>query len=133
MSRSAAQGPVVAEWASHAGGCALGTILPAIVEGPIPGAYCGPFVPPGGTATCTWTPIPNTVPTGLVMGFEGSGNWLIRLGDGEVPVFGPFLPGSWSVTSPTPCFAKVMAFPTNLLPHPAAMDAPLDPNLIRCV
>lgn len=38
-------------WGSHAAACA-----PPPFVGPAAGVFCGPVVPPGGTATCTWAP-----------------------------------------------------------------------------
>lgn len=122
------------EWGSHAKACAGG----GGVVGPVPGAYCGPIVPAGGTATCTWTPVVNTVPTRLVIGFDVTFNGLVRHVEGEKMVFGGpappgFPPGSWTVPNPYGVAAPVIAFPTAIGPFPPGLTAPNDQNLVICV
>lgn len=123
------------EWGSHADRCPP---LPFI--GPVAGAYCGPGVPPMGTATCTWWPVQNSVPTELVIGFDGLGggpNGFVNLvAQGERPAWGTFPPGAWQVFNPYPVGARVIAFPTNIAlpPDPlAGALAPGDLNDIICV
>lgn len=122
------------EWGSHSPACPA---LPWV--GPIAGAYCGPGVGPGLTATCTWWPVQNSVPTELVIGFDGRGgpNGRVNLiTDGERPAYGTFPPGAWRVVNPYPVGARVIAYPTNIAlpPDPlAGVLAPNDLNDIICV
>lgn len=111
-----------AEWGSHARICHDAPQTYATQ-----GAYCGPVVPPMGTATCTWSPVETSVPTGLVIGFDGvSGvlpvfNGFIQSSKGEGPVYGPFPGGSWRVANPYSLPGRVVAYPTNTaLPPDAA-------------
>lgn len=118
----------VAEWGSHAPPCP-----PPPFVGPIPGAYCGPVIPGGALITCTWVPVLNTVPTELVIGFDGLGggpNGFVNLaGQGERPVWGTHPPGAWTVVNPYGVPARVIAFPTNI-GGPAL--APGDLNDVFC-
>lgn len=124
-----------AEFGSHAQQCP-----PPPWTGPVAGAYCGPMVGAGLTATCTWNLNVMTVPTRLVIGFDGlpagPNGFVSLVADGERPVFGPYGPGSWRVINPYGVPARVMAFPTNVAmpPDPAAgVLAPGDSNWVTCV
>jgi hypothetical protein len=131
-------GPYTSEWGSHAPACP-----PPPFVGAIPGAYCGPLVPPGGTGTCSWIPVLNTVPTQLIVGWDGyippgapgldGFVNVVTTGGAEVPVFGPFLPGAWTVPNPYPVPARVIGFPTDVGPFPPGTLAPGDLNLVICV
>ena len=140
-------GPTVAEWGSHASACTGG-------EGAILGAYCGPVVPPGGFATCAWFPIADSVPTGLIIGFDGylapfpppgkpglpgMDGFVSFATAGELPVFGPFPasptignPIGWTVPNPYPVPARVIAFPTDVGPYPPGALGTADVNLVQC-
>lgn len=113
-----------AEWGSHSPPCPA----PPFV-GPIPGAFCGPLVPAGGFATCTWWPGLNTVPTELVIGFDPKpfGGVVVPPG----PVFGSYPPGSWAAPNPYPTTARVIAFPTNIQVGTGVL-APGDWNNVGC-
>ena len=108
----------VLEFGSEAGACPA---WPTV--GPIPGAYCGPLVAPGGTATCRWeTTNPIERPeAALVIAFDRSSGVVLPVFsgfvnlalEGERPGFGPFGPGEWRVTNPYPASARVIGFPTS--------------------
>lgn len=141
-------GPTLAEWGSHASPCPA---LPFV--GPVAGAYCGPLVAPGGFATCALVSVVNTVPTGLIIGFDGfvppgapgQDGVVNFLSSGEVPVFGPFPPSlmpdpaiggsttGHTVPNPYPVSARVIAYPTDIGPYPPGTLAPTDLNLVKCV
>lgn len=117
----------VAEWGSHADPCPGAGVT-------VRGAYCGPVVPPGGTATCTWQPDINTVPTMLTIGFDRTGDGRVDvLFNGETPVFGPFPPGPWKVPNPYPVPAQVIGYPTSMIPFVPGTLAPSDANWVVCV
>lgn len=136
-------GPTIAEWGSHAGACP-----PPPFEGAINGAYCGPVIPPWpATATCAWFPLLNSVPTGLIIGFDGfrppapgvpgQDGFVNFMTSGEAPVYGPFPPSptpinpiGWTVPNPYGVQARVIAFPTNT--DMSGRLAPGDLNLIQC-
>jgi hypothetical protein len=93
-------------------------------------------VPPGGTATCTWAPVVNTIPTALTIGFDQLVfNGLIQFPEG--PVTMPLPPGAWTVTNPGALPERVIAYPTNPVvwpgPAPAGFLAPGDLNNVICV
>lgn len=131
--------PYVSEWGGHGAGCPAPPFVGAVA-----GAYCGPVIPPGFFATCSWIPVLNTVPTGLVIGFDGfapggfpgADGFVNLFASGEVPVFGPYPPSTstipptgWSAPNPYPVPARVIAFPTDLV---GAGFAGGDSNLIVC-
>lgn len=130
------------EFGSHAKDCP-----PPPTVGAIAGAYCGPLVLPGDTATCSWKPVLLRYPQeiyGFIIAFDRPAgplptlyNGFIRFSDGEVPVFGPFPPGAWTVPNPYPGeIARVIAFPTNaaLPPDPSAGAlSPADLHEVGCV
>jgi hypothetical protein len=102
---------------------------PAAV-GPQPGEYCGPVIPAFSKAVCTWTPVLNTVPTGLYAGFDttGDGNVFHPSGErieGPIPAY----PLAGVITNPTPFPARIIAYTTNLAGNAAA---PADLNLVHC-
>lgn len=125
--------PDAGEFGSHADPCP-----PPPFTGPAFGVYCGPVVPPAASATCTWRPVQNTVPTELIIGFDAKPfNGRVNLvADGERPVFGPYAPGSWTVWNPYAVSGRVMAFPTNVAPPGDPLWgvlAPNDVNEVICV
>lgn len=103
--------PAVAasEWGSHAAACP-----PPGFVGPAGGVFCGPVIPAGGFATCSWALGANPVPVELVIGFEP---WPFPAGvvAPPGPVYGTFPAGSWTVPNPFGVPARVMAFPTNMV------------------
>lgn len=115
-----------AGWASHAPACPLPPF-----EGPFIGNYCGPVVLPGGSTVCTWTPDINTLPTRLIVGFDTNADGLIT-DPAETPVLGPFDPGSWTVPNPFALPARVIAYPTNVGPHPPGATSAGDANFVLC-
>lgn len=122
--------PVVGEWGSHAAPC------PG-VHVAVSGAYCGPIVPPFGAVSCSWTPVLNTVPTGLVIGFDVNGDGLQNFAPtGAEPwVYGPYtqFPTAWTVQNPYGVPAQAIAFPTQTNPlFPGAGLAPFDVNRVIC-
>lgn len=129
-------GPI--EWGGHA---SCGSVL---VVGPVAGAYCGPLVLAGATATCTWTwaggvhkaVTPDFL--GLVIGFDTPlYNGMISMTlEREGPVTTPLAPGAWTVTNPYNEPARVLAFPTNTAMPGAGPYAVLDPtatDFVTCV
>jgi hypothetical protein len=120
--------PVTQEWGSHAASCR------GVVNAAVGGAYCGPFVPPGGVVTCSWSPVLNSVPTGLVIGFDLNRDGFQNLVPTNVEpwVYGPYTPfqPAWTVPNPYGGFAQAIAFPTQLS---GATLAPGDLNLVACV
>lgn len=96
------------EWGSHAGVCPP---PPWIVT--VAGAFCGPLVAPGQSASCMLDVIsPAGVPyTGLVIGFD------VFPFDGQIThgVDGPVFGGNLTVhqANPHPLPARVIAFPSN--------------------
>ena len=134
-------GPYTSEWGSHAAGCP-----PPPFVGVVAGVFCGPVVPPGGTGTCSWIPVQNTVPTGLIIGFDGFraqgapgfDGFVNLVTSGEIPVFGPFPsststvpPKGWTAPNPYGVPARVMGFPTNIAF--TGVLAPADSSLVICV
>lgn len=132
------------EFGSHAGRCPVSPPT----TGTTAGAYCGPLILPGETATCSWSPVNMAFPPetyGLIIGFERpsgalplSFNGLVRLtGEGEVPVYGPFRPSSVTVPNPYPTeVARVVAYVTNVAQPPDPLAGALSiPDLheIGCV
>src|ERR1051325_538606 len=147
--------PYVSEWGGHGPGCP-----PPPFVGAITGAYCGPVIPPGGAATCSWVPVFNTVPTGLVLGFGAVGalpplfppppppalpvtpGFVNLAVSGELPVFGPFPPSTstlpptgWTVFNPyVPPFLPPT--PARVIAFPTDLVGPGfaggDMNLITC-
>lgn len=121
--------PYAMEWGSHATPCPpppfVGTLLGS-------GVFCGPMVPPFALGTCTWLPVLNTVPTGLVIGFDVNLDGIISFPPAgpELYVSQPFPPGSWGLPNLYGVPARVMAYPTNLIPMGA--PAPLDINQVGC-
>jgi hypothetical protein len=137
----------VQEWGSHAAPCPTHST----VVGPVPGAYCGPVIPVGGFAKCAWTPVLNTVPTGIVIGWDiyhGNGippdglqNYYVSTFPTPAPwrepwVYGPYppSPGVWAIPNPYPLPARVIAFPTQLTSNtPIGALGSADVNLVTCV
>jgi hypothetical protein len=124
--------PATLEWGSHAASCK------GVVNAAVNGAYCGPLVPPGGAVTCSWTPVLNTVPTGLVIGWDVNRDGFQNLvpTNAEPWVYGPYpqFQPAWTVLNPYPAPAQAIAFPTQTAPlFPGAALAPGDLNLVACV
>lgn len=123
---------VTQEWGSHAASCK------GVVNAAVPGAYCGPLVPPGGSVTCSWTPVLNSVPTGLVIGWDQNRDGFQNLvpTNAEPFVYGPYtqFQPAWVVANPYPVPAQAIAFPTQTNPlFPGAALAPGDLNLVSCI
>lgn len=113
---------------------AAACLLPPFT-GPIPGMYCGPLVLPFLSTTCSWAPLVNTVPTGLVIGFDefpydGTVNLVTG---GEGPAVGPFPPGAWTVVNTNALPARVIAYPTDLSTPGVPITAGADTNAVICV
>lgn len=113
----------IAEFGSHAPACP-----PPPFIGPIPGAFCGPVVPPGGVEDCTWWPGLMTVPTELVIGYDPKFTGFVPP---PGPVWGHYPPGSWSAPNPYPVSARIIAFPTNVQIGSGAL-APGDWHNVGC-
>jgi len=112
-------------WASHADAC------PALpFEGPVAGAYCGPLVAAGATATCTWAPAPaSTTPTVMLFGLDWDMDGYFADAILENPVFGPVGPGAWTVTNIWGDDTRLIAFPT--VAAGSTVD-PLATTLVTC-
>ena len=123
-----------AEVGSHEGPCP-----PLPFVGVAGNKFCGPLVPAGGAATCTWAPvIPGTQAiVQLVVGFDGNLDGLVTVvpppigGPLEFPVSGPIPPGSWTIPNPLPVKARVIAYPTDVALGGAILPLPI-PTLVGC-
>jgi hypothetical protein len=115
------------EWGSHAATC---PVVPIV--GTVPGAFCGPLVPPGGVAVCSFSRYSNTVWTYLYAGwdlppYDGRINKLVS---GESPVYGSILDNSVAVIpNLSAVSARIIAYPTAVF----GVIAPGDINLVLCV
>lgn len=111
--------------------------------GPVPGAFCGPWIPPGTEFTCDWTIVRADSPNArLVVGFESrtmvGGAWDGNVGPadatgmGEPPdgyASGPFGEGAWRMANPATYDIRVIAYPAH---EREARLSPGDLHLLNC-